>query len=67
MPGRLKGKIAIVTGGSNGMGAAESAMFAREGAKVVIMDMRTDLAQPVLERTRRRRGTLRAGRCDKRG
>jgi NAD(P)-dependent dehydrogenase (short-subunit alcohol dehydrogenase family) len=36
---RLNGKIAIVTGGARGQGAAESRLFAREGAKVVIGDV----------------------------
>lgn len=50
MPGRVAGKVAIVTGGANGMGAAEAAMLAREGAKVCIMDVRADLSGPVLKR-----------------
>ena len=33
---RLKGKIAIVTGGGRGMGAAYSVAMAREGAKVIV-------------------------------
>ncbi|MBX3568048.1 MAG: glucose 1-dehydrogenase [Rhizobiaceae bacterium] len=52
MPGRVAGKVAIVSGGANGMGAAEAAMLAREGAKVCIMDVREDLAAPVVERIR---------------
>jgi NAD(P)-dependent dehydrogenase (short-subunit alcohol dehydrogenase family) len=58
MVGRLKDKVAIVTGGANGMGAAEAAMFAREGAKVTIMDVRADLAEPVVKRIRDEGGTV---------
>jgi len=36
---RVKGKIAINTGGARGMGAATARLFAREGATVVIADM----------------------------
>ena len=36
---RLKDKIAIVTGGAHGMGAAEARLFAKEGAAVVIADV----------------------------
>ena len=37
--GRLDGKVAIVTGGARGMGAATGRLFAREGAKVVLTDL----------------------------
>jgi NAD(P)-dependent dehydrogenase (short-subunit alcohol dehydrogenase family) len=36
---RLKGKVAIVTGGAHGMGEAEARLFAKEGAAVVIADV----------------------------
>lgn len=39
MPGRIQGKIALVTGGAQGLGEATSRLFAAEGARVVISDI----------------------------
>ena len=36
---RLAGKIALISGGARGMGAAEARLFTREGARVVIGDV----------------------------
>src|SRR5260370_8420984 len=36
---RLKGKVALISGGARGQGAAEARIFAREGAKVVVGDV----------------------------
>lgn len=42
MAGMLQGKIALVTGGSTGIGKSSSLVFAREGATVVVSDINVD-------------------------
>jgi len=46
---RVKGKVAFVTGARRGLGAAISAMLAREGAKVVLADRKADGSEVVLK------------------
>jgi NAD(P)-dependent dehydrogenase (short-subunit alcohol dehydrogenase family) len=45
---RLKDKVAIITGGAHGMGEAEARLFAKEGAAVVVADLRADLGEALV-------------------
>ncbi len=46
---RLAGKVAIVSGGAMGIGAATCALFAEEGARVVVADVDERAGQAVAE------------------
>lgn len=45
---RLSGKVAVVTGAASGMGKAIAELFAAEGAKVIVSDMRAEAAEAVV-------------------
>jgi len=42
MPGRLEGKVAVITGGASGIGEATTRRFVQEGAQVVVADLQHD-------------------------
>ena len=45
--GRVSGKVALVTGGSMGMGESHCKLLAREGAKVIVTDVAVDAGEAV--------------------
>lgn len=64
MAGRHDGKVAIVTGGGGGIGAATCEAFAREGGKVAVLDIDEGLAETAAERLRAQGAEARAYRVD---
>jgi len=49
MPGRLDGKVAVITGAAGGIGRASAARFAADGAHVVAADLAGDAVEEVAQ------------------
>jgi NAD(P)-dependent dehydrogenase (short-subunit alcohol dehydrogenase family) len=60
----LEGRVVIVTGGGNGIGAAAATLFAREGARLVVADVDGEAAERSAERVRAAGGEARSIACD---
>ena len=64
MPGRLAGKVALITGGNYGIGEAAAHVFSREGAKVALLARRPSEGERVQKDIRQQGGDALFVPCD---
>jgi 3-oxoacyl-[acyl-carrier protein] reductase len=64
MTGKLEGRVAIVTGGASGIGAASAAAMAAAGARVVVADLNEGGVQAAVERIEKAGGQALAFAAD---
>ncbi|MFC1411744.1 3-oxoacyl-ACP reductase FabG [Streptacidiphilus sp. N1-12] len=61
---RFTGKVAVVTGAAQGIGAATALRLAEEGAAVAVVDLTAERAQGTVDAITAKGGTARAYGCD---
>ena len=61
---RLANKVALITGGGSGIGKASCLLFAREGAKVVAVDLKKEAAQATADEITKAGGDAKAFAAD---
>ncbi|HEX8171188.1 MAG TPA: glucose 1-dehydrogenase [Thermoanaerobaculia bacterium] len=61
---RLSGKVALITGGGSGIGKASCLLFASEGARVVVVDLKQEAAQATVDEITAAGGEARAFAAD---
>ena len=64
MADRLKGKVAVVSGGASGIGAATARLFASEGAKVIVADLQEPLDTALADLLASSPETIKFQKCD---
>ena len=53
---KLAGKVAVITGAASGIGKASACMFAREGARVMVVDIDTECGNKTVAQIRQQGG-----------
>jgi NAD(P)-dependent dehydrogenase (short-subunit alcohol dehydrogenase family) len=61
---RLANKVVLITGGGSGIGKASCLLFAREGAKIVVVDLKRETAEATAQEIGKAGGQARAFAAD---
>lgn len=61
---RLQDKVCLITGAGSGMGQVAARMFAAQGAKVAVCDIRDEAGQQTVEQVQEKGGDARFFSCD---
>jgi len=61
---RLKGKVALITGAGSGIGRESALLFAKEGAKVLVVDLQEELGKKTVEEIKKENGEASFFRAD---
>lgn len=61
---RIRNKVAVITGGASGIGRATVRLFAKEGAKVAIVDVSEDEGRVAADEIKKLGGKAAFWRCD---
>jgi NAD(P)-dependent dehydrogenase (short-subunit alcohol dehydrogenase family) len=64
LPGLVDGKVALITGGSSGIGRGTALVFAREGAKVAIADIQVEQGHETVRLVKEAGGEAIFVKCD---
>jgi len=61
---RLKNKVALITGSGSGIGRESALLFAREGAKILVVDLQEELAKKTVQEIKKANGDANFFRAD---
>jgi len=61
---RLKDKVALITGAGSGIGRESALLFAREGAKILIVDLKEELGKKTVQEIKKTNGEASFFRAD---